>query len=217
MEVKAEAISYTQNSENVDRPMHPLKYSWCLWFLDGESTSTSWEERLDRVAAVSTLEDYICWLIRVCTDLYFFKRGIRPLWDDPANVNGGRWILSMGDNMGRMDAVWMHLLICLVGSWFRTLQAQICGVVANVRKRKSKICVWTNCASEKAKTIKIGYASLSAVKEFLKIQDVMVYEVHEGRRKVNHKFLLNQTDKYHSSDKPNGKKFNPGSSKVYCI
>ncbi|KHJ49002.1 eukaryotic initiation factor 4E [Trichuris suis] len=206
MEAKTEAVSalqpqqamengvavtnYTESSENVNRPIHPLKYSWCLWFLDGESSLTSWVERLDRVAAVSTLEEFGALYqsmkepsqLSPGTDLYFFKREIRPLWDHPANVKGGRWILSMGDNLGRMDAVWMHLLICIVGNWFRKLQTQICGVVANVRKRKSKICVWTKCASERTKTIKLGLA----VKEFLKIQDMMVYEVHEGREKANH-------------------------------
>lgn len=27
------------------------------------------------------------------TDLHLFKEGIRPLWEDSANCNGGKWII----------------------------------------------------------------------------------------------------------------------------
>lgn len=26
------------------------------------------------------------------TDLHLFKSGIRPMWEDPANTRGGKWV-----------------------------------------------------------------------------------------------------------------------------
>lgn len=26
------------------------------------------------------------------SDLHLFKLGIKPMWEDPANVNGGKWV-----------------------------------------------------------------------------------------------------------------------------
>ena len=29
------------------------------------------------------------------TDIYMFKNGIEPMWEDPKNASGGRWILTI--------------------------------------------------------------------------------------------------------------------------
>uniref|UniRef100_A0A5S6Q6A2 EIF-4F 25 kDa subunit n=1 Tax=Trichuris muris TaxID=70415 RepID=A0A5S6Q6A2_TRIMR len=187
----ATAAIPAQNARNVVSPHYPLNHSWCLWFLDGESTATSWEERLDRVAAVSTLEQFGVLYqsmkapseLSSGSDLYFFKRGIRPQWDHPANVKGGRWVISMGDDMERMDCAWLRILTSIVGNWFDDLEKEICGVAANVRKRKSKICVWTKCGSEKNVTMQLG----RLVKEFTEISGRITYELHEGRENDVHK------------------------------
>lgn len=26
------------------------------------------------------------------SDLHLFKLGIKPMWEDPANINGGKWV-----------------------------------------------------------------------------------------------------------------------------
>lgn len=28
------------------------------------------------------------------SDLHLFKLGIKPMWEDPANVNGGKWVCN---------------------------------------------------------------------------------------------------------------------------
>jgi len=33
--------------------------------------------------------------LRVGTDYSLFKKGIRPMWEDVANKNGGRWLVSL--------------------------------------------------------------------------------------------------------------------------
>lgn len=32
------------------------------------------------------------------TDLYIFKKGIKPMWEDPMNENGGRWLINVPPN-----------------------------------------------------------------------------------------------------------------------
>uniref|UniRef100_A0A5S6QGY6 EIF-4F 25 kDa subunit n=1 Tax=Trichuris muris TaxID=70415 RepID=A0A5S6QGY6_TRIMR len=166
----ATAAIPAQNARNVVSPHYPLNHSWCLWFLDGESTATSWEERLDRVAAVSTLEQFGV--------LYQSMKAPSEL-----SSGRGRWVISMGDDMERMDCAWLRILTSIVGNCFDDLEKEICGVAANVRKRKSKICVWTKCGSEKNLTMQLG----RLVKEFTEISGRITYELHEGRENDVHK------------------------------
>lgn len=32
------------------------------------------------------------------TDLYVFKDGIQPMWEDPKNENGGRWLINVSNS-----------------------------------------------------------------------------------------------------------------------
>lgn len=32
------------------------------------------------------------------SDLHLFKLGIKPMWEDPANVNGGKWVSKIKEH-----------------------------------------------------------------------------------------------------------------------
>lgn len=88
---------------------HRLQHPYCLWFsrrrLIGARTSqVSWTQGFSRtlrlVAQVATVEQW--WalyshIIRLQDipphiDLHLFKKGIQPMWEDPANSKGGKWV-----------------------------------------------------------------------------------------------------------------------------
>ncbi|KAG8084428.1 hypothetical protein GUJ93_ZPchr0010g9493 [Zizania palustris] len=60
-----------------------------------------YEDNIKKIIDFSTVESFwvcYCHLARPSslpspTDLHLFKEGIRPLWEDPANRNGGKWII----------------------------------------------------------------------------------------------------------------------------
>jgi translation initiation factor 4E len=99
--------------------LHPLEYSWSFWFLKGDRTK-SWFDCLQKVAEIHTIEDfweydeftsynevYDSLILRMYhdnspasslrwgSDYYLFKTDIQPMWEDPKNVNGGRWLASV--------------------------------------------------------------------------------------------------------------------------
>ncbi|KAK4469438.1 hypothetical protein MN116_006990 [Schistosoma mekongi] len=65
--------------------------------------SNNWDECLEKVATFSTIEHF--WSVLSHThrpkemtngnDLYMFKCGIVPKWEDPKNENGGRWLINI--------------------------------------------------------------------------------------------------------------------------
>uniref|UniRef100_A0A5S6QP64 EIF-4F 25 kDa subunit n=1 Tax=Trichuris muris TaxID=70415 RepID=A0A5S6QP64_TRIMR len=162
---------------------HPLECTWYLYFLDGSCQSLPWEERLDKVAAVYSLEQFGVLFrsmkepstLKIGTDYYFFKQGILPKWDHEENRNGGRWIIPLEDNRRQLDSLWLRLLMSAVGNWYGELSSYICGFVVNVRRRKSKLCVWTKNGANKEKTMQIG----QAIKGHLEIDLAFTYEMHE--------------------------------------
>lgn len=43
---------------------------------------------------------------------YFFKKGIRPMWEDYTNKNGGRWVINnkKGNNSKATDNYWLEIV-----------------------------------------------------------------------------------------------------------
>ncbi|XP_071912040.1 eukaryotic translation initiation factor NCBP-like [Coffea arabica] len=84
--------------------LHPLKHKFVFWYTrrtPGVRTQASYEDNIKKIVDFSTVEGFwvcYCHLARPSslpspTDLHLFKEGIRPLWEDSANCNGGKWII----------------------------------------------------------------------------------------------------------------------------
>lgn len=84
--------------------LHPLKHKFVFWYTrrtPGVRTQTSYEDNIKKIVDFSTVEGFwVCYchlarpsLLPSPTDLHLFKEGIRPLWEDSANCNGGKWII----------------------------------------------------------------------------------------------------------------------------
>lgn len=94
---------------------HPLQDRWCLWFLEYDR-SKSWEEMQNKVSTFDTVEDFWCLYDHIKNaselddqnDYSVFKGNIRPMWEDPANNRGGRWILSAYKQRHEIDNYWLN-------------------------------------------------------------------------------------------------------------
>lgn len=98
---------------------HPLRNQWTLWYLDNDRNK-SWEEKQNEVSTFDTVEDF--WnlynMIKFASELQpgndysLFKNNIRPMWEDAANANGGRWILSMQSQqqLSTLDDLWLNVV-----------------------------------------------------------------------------------------------------------
>ena len=85
------------------------------------------------------------------TDYLLFHSGVRrPVWEDPLNLSGGKWIIRL--KKGVSDRLWEDLLLAVLGEQFDDLQPPaneeldewpgICGCTISIRPNEDIISVW---------------------------------------------------------------------------
>merc|ERR1711920_184655 len=160
---------------------HPLQDSWVYHLLCHEHSTKNWDEKLRKIATFSTIEHF--WSVHLHTDkpsqinngndLYVFKEGIQPQWEDPMNENGGRWLMNIptGDVV---DKYWEELLILLMSSYWDTDEEakQICGAVFQSRSRGHKLAVWLTDCNDQPTIMRIG----QRIKERLEFPEIMYFQ-----------------------------------------
>lgn len=68
----------------------------------------------------------------------------RPMWEDEANIKGGRWLFTVGKSSKEaLDRIWLDILLMMVGESFE-YASEICGAVVNIRAKSNKICKYTS-------------------------------------------------------------------------
>jgi len=181
------------NNENQAPPLetpkeltikHPLMHKWVLWYCKSDRNK-AWEDCLKEVATFNAVEDFWALYNHIqlasglpwTSDYYLFKEGIQPMWEDPANREGGRWLIQvMKEKRNEMlDFYWLELLMAIVGEQFDEGSDYICGAVVNVRQKGDKISLWTKDASKEDINRKIG----QIVKQKLNIGVMITYEMHK--------------------------------------
>lgn len=165
---------------------HPLQNKWTLWFYRN-AKSKIWEDNLCEITSFDTVEDFWALYNHIETpsklsqgcDYCLFKSGVKPMWEDARNKNGGRWLLTLAKNQSGadLDNIWLETLLCLIGEAFDEQGDEICGAVVNVRNRGHKIALWTGDAGKEEAIKKIG----RKLKERLNIpqSNALGYQSHE--------------------------------------
>ncbi|KAI5192683.1 translation initiation factor 4E [Nematocida minor] len=106
-----------------------------------EAKVESAEEFLYLLRRLHKLQD-----IKPITDLSLFKDGIEPMWEDPCNLNGGKWIIKIKKNTAEQRlfeslCIWMALVP------FKTMEVN--GIVVSVRGHHTILSFWTKtCPNE---------------------------------------------------------------------
>ncbi|KAJ0079065.1 hypothetical protein Patl1_22918 [Pistacia atlantica] len=143
---------------------------------------------LKKIVDFSTVEGFwvcYCHLARPSslpspTDLHLFKEGIRPLWEDSANCNGGKWIIRFKKVVsGRF---WEDLVLALVGDQL-DYGDNICGAVLSIRFNEDILSVWNRNASDHQAVM----ALRDSIKRHLKLPHsyVMEYKPHDASLRDN--------------------------------
>jgi len=166
---------------------HPLESTWVLYFDYPPSTNADpqkdWFASLHKIYEISTIEDFWAVYNNIAdasgivpgSTYHFFKAGIKPMWEDPTNRNGGKWLLSPPSS--NLSLVWEETLLAMVGEQFDEFGNEVCGAVMARRSRGDKISLWTKTASDAKACLEIGkiwLSSLSATDKKLQL----TYQVH---------------------------------------
>ncbi|XP_034480598.1 eukaryotic translation initiation factor 4E1 [Drosophila innubila] len=165
-------------------PHHPLNSEWTLWYLETDR-SKSWEEMLHEVASFNTVENFWSLInhiktpseIKMGSDYCLFKKGIRPMWEDEANVKGGRWVITLNkSNKNDLDNFWLDTMLVLIGESC-DYSHELCGAVVNIRVKNNKISIWTANGSNEAAALEIG----GKLRDGLRMESayVLQYQLHK--------------------------------------
>jgi len=89
------------------------------------------------------------------SNYHLFKTGIKPMWEDEANANGGKWVLTMKSNPDLLDRCWKYLVMALVGEELDEGD-EICGAVVSLRSKVDRIQLWIRSKDDVERVNSIG-------------------------------------------------------------
>ena len=74
------------------------------------------------------------------------------MWEDMANKDGGRWLLTL-DRFQRsqwLDQIWLEIMLYLIGGDHKNSGTEDCinGAVVNIRNKADKIALWLPIADK---------------------------------------------------------------------
>ncbi|KAI9229805.1 MAG: translation initiation factor eIF 4e-like domain-containing protein [Piptocephalis tieghemiana] len=191
--------SVTPESPITPEGHHALRHQWTLWFMHrtpGQKI-TDYEAAIKRIATFATIEEF--WqvhqhLVRPndlpnISDYHLFKAGVRPVWEDDANIKGGKWIVRL--KKGLASRYWESLMIAVVGDQF-DLGDEICGAVLSMRNSEDILSLWNKNAGGARVNLRIR----DTLKRILgaPADTVMEYKAHTDALRDNSSFR--NTDVY---------------------
>ncbi|KAG8985788.1 hypothetical protein FRB94_004580 [Tulasnella sp. JGI-2019a] len=131
-----------------------------------------YEAGLTTIGDFNTVEDfcrYFNWLkppsqLERNSNYHLFKDGIKPMWEDPANAEGGKWVVTMKSQPELLDRSWAWLAMALVGEELDE-RDEICGAVVSLRTKLDRIQVWLRSKEDVERINQIG-------KKLVKLLDI---------------------------------------------
>ena len=153
---------------------HPLQHVWTLYY-DSKTSNTAptqqtqtaqhsptpghtdkgtYEAGLNVIQEMTSVEEF-CRVWNWCkppsklerhSNYHLFKDGIKPLWEDPSNANGGKWVIIVKNNHHLLDRCWTWLVLGLIGEQVDE-KNEITGAVVSTRPRGDRIQIWTRMTS----------------------------------------------------------------------
>lgn len=147
---------------------HPLRDTWVFWYrppITKANGYIEYDKTLHAMMSIKTVEEF--WLayshlkrpssLPTVSDYHLFKKGVRPIWEDDENKNGGKWILRL--KKGVADRYYEDLLMACVGDQFGDETDEVCGVVLSMRNGEDVLSIWTRSTGQKV--LKIRYVVFS--------------------------------------------------------
>jgi translation initiation factor 4E len=147
---------------------HALESRWTFWFEEPAQytphAATEWESNAQPVYAVDTVEDF--WAVHDniptpsklsagCT-YYLMKNDIRPQWEDPSNIEGGRWVLQLDKRSSEeSDTLWLNACLACIGEQVQPSDL-VTGCVVQVRAKGNRVQLWLSVADPEEVVCEMG-------------------------------------------------------------
>ncbi|XP_069071767.1 eukaryotic translation initiation factor 4E type 2-like isoform X2 [Pleurodeles waltl] len=174
---------------------HPLQYNYTFWYSrrtpSRPASTTNYEQNIKQFGTVASVEQF--WkvyshLVRPgdltgYSDFHLFKEGIKPMWEDEANKNGGKWIIRL--RKGLASRFWENIILAMLGEQFMVGE-EICGVVVSIRFQEDILSIWNKTANDQHTTARIR----DTLRRVLNLppNTIMEYKTHNDSLKDNSSF-----------------------------
>ncbi|KAH0785260.1 eukaryotic translation initiation factor 4E [Histomonas meleagridis] len=165
-----------------------LLRSWNFWYLIPDRSTNidaNWGDFLHCLGSIETIEDIWSTLNAVepahklpkgCK-YYVFKKGVNPLWEDNANINGYEISIEhqiSGSKKANIADRWVDVVLSCIGETIAKSNL-VNGVEFSVRAQNYKIGIWTSpCSEEDAQEITANLQKLTGWQtqaKFVQIKD----------------------------------------------
>lgn len=100
----------------------PQEYSKSLHFVGRCASVEQWWSLYSHLVKPTALKPY--------RELHLFKSGIKPMWEDPGNAKGGKWVIRL--RKPKIDRAWENVCMAMLGEQF-LVGPEICGVVLSTK------------------------------------------------------------------------------------
>ncbi|XP_051947382.1 eukaryotic translation initiation factor 4E type 2-like isoform X1 [Xyrauchen texanus] len=197
--------SMNNNNNNIRRKTvtpgvgeHPLQFNYTFWYSrrtpSRPANTQSYEQNIRQMGTVASVEQF--WkvyshLVRPGdltghSDFHLFKEGIKPMWEDEANKNGGKWIIRL--RKGLASRFWENIILAMLGEQFMVGE-EICGVVVSIRfqvLQEDILSIWNKTANDQVTTSRIR----DTLRRVLNLppNTIMEYKTHNDSLKDNSSF-----------------------------
>ncbi|KAH9852641.1 eukaryotic translation initiation factor 4E class II [Lenzites betulinus] len=209
-------------SANGSLSVHPLRNTWVFWFRQQRAPGnkiTNYEEGIKKISAFSSVESFwSLWThlhppssLLPTTDYLLFHSGIRrPVWEDPLNLSGGKWIIRL--RKGVADRLWEDLVLAVIGDQFDGIDdgestqpeassdgvpsgdwPEICGCTISVRQNEDIISLWNRRDGNPKSKEKIKETIRRALN--LPPTTIMEYKSNNDSMQDRSSFRVNQIDR----------------------
>lgn len=168
--------------------MLDLESEWRYYQLSSstEQNQKSWADSMKMIGCVRTVPELLFTLdetekrgMENLTDLNLFKNNIQPMWEDPANVNGGRCIMEVPTS--QRDAVfdlWRSTVAFCCSNAFETVSGCVYNEKANFR-----ISIWVSDPRENEELMKAWRETLRNSQSMFSFALHNKYSDHSKNRK----------------------------------
>jgi translation initiation factor 4E len=163
---------------------HKLSNNFSFWLLkhSAYSNHADYMKNLHQIGPFDTVEDF--WAIYsylkrpselgAAYTCHCFRDNIVPLWEDPANAKGGRWVVKLKRGTG--SKAYENALLAMVGDEYN-LGDELCGVVLSVKKYGDEsLAFWNRHAQSRESITRLR----DAIKRILGVgSNALEYKPHD--------------------------------------
>jgi len=153
------AMDESSNSSFSEEPI-PLENAWCLWFdryIGPGFSADEYAASMLEVAIFDDVQSYWRWTnnlpeagkLEATCSYHLMKKGIRPLWEDKSNVNGGSFSFRIS-SADTFDEIWTTISLNAIAGQFDLFLSnffnELCGVSIGMRRNEASFTIWTSNA-----------------------------------------------------------------------